>query len=261
MPVDAAELYVFFGIMIIIGCVGYSRVAQYWSSACDGNFRVPIVADSILRDRFQFILAKITFNWRGTTAACFVGCVVCSCKTNYEEFITDSDPLSKLRHVDTYIRSRCAAAICFCQKFVVDESMIQCASRYCKWLQFMPSKPIKYGMKVWCIVFSGKAENIHAAGYLWDWRPYLGKKDPIKAQAARDGKPYVYTLIYEHLIPAAWDHLIICDNYFTSIALFIALLVRGVYAVSVSKAKKPRMAPIEGRSMPSKTTGKAMSLI
>ena len=45
-------------------------------------------------------------------------------------------------------------------------------------------------------MLSGKAENAPAAGYLWDWRPYLGKKDPIKAQVAEGGEPYVCTPIF-----------------------------------------------------------------
>ena len=55
------------------------------------------------------------------------------------------------------------------QSLSIDESMIRFKGRLA-FLQYMPKKPHKWGMKAWVLADA-------ANGYVWDWRLYAGKED------------------------------------------------------------------------------------
>ena len=244
------ELYVHLGIRFLMGMHKRARESHYWSRGCVPGLRLGAIADVCTFKRHRHVIAMLTFYWP-EQGCCCDNCPVCQSTTGYD--IDNDDPYAKLRKVDTYLQERAQLALYPEQTFVVDETMVKVLSRYCSFGQVMKNKPIKYGIKFWCLVFS-------LSCYLYSWRPYLGKRDPIGRMAKVLGKGYVHCLIYDHLIPVAWHHtncVLICDNYFTSIVLFSALLAVGIYAIGVSKAKKPAKSPKEaGTSWPIQEYGK-----
>ena len=94
----------------------------------------------------------------------------------------------------------------------------------------MPKKPIKRGIKVFCLVL--------ATGYVYNWHVYRGKDDPLR------GENYMYHLIFDQLLDEdLWNFAnvtMFCDAAFTSIALFRDLWdKRGIGAVVPINANKP----------------------
>ena len=247
----AFELMVHLGIRILMGIHQRANDRHYWCRGIPG-LRLDAIADICTERRHRTVIAMLTFDWR-QVGSCCLDCPVCNSQTGYEEFIDESDPLAKIRDVDTYLLMRTQRALHREHKFVVDETVVKVCSKYCPFGMFNPMKPIKFGVKYWCLVFC-------LSHYLYNWRPSLGKRDPVGKMATALGKGYVHTLIYDHLIPIAWHHsscVLICDNYFTSIPLFTALLLVGIYAIGVCKLTRPAKSPKEqGTSWPIQEYGK-----
>ena len=151
--------------------------------------------------RWQQILANLSFAIPGTASG-----------------------YAKIRMVDEWLRRRCQLAMLITQHFAVDESMIKCFSRFCSWNQYMPRKPIKWGIKVFCLVMS--------TGFLWNWHIYQGKNDSVLGGKTNS----MYYLIFTVLLCADLfdnrDCILFCDAAFISLKLFTALWVRrGIMAV------------------------------
>ena len=89
---------------------------------------------------------------------------------------------SKVTWLDEILRRACRDACGITQHFEVDESMIKCLSEFCKWIMYMPKKPIKCGIKVFCLVLS--------IGFVYNWHVYRGKEDPLC------GANYMYRLSF-----------------------------------------------------------------
>ena len=77
--------------------------------------------------------------------------------------------------------------MCVCtvlhQFLAIDESMMKCTSKYCPFLQHMPRKPIKLGIKAF--VLGDSKWN-----YMYKWTICVGA----------EGAGYVYRLIYDELL-------------------------------------------------------------
>jgi hypothetical protein len=54
------------------------------------------------------------------------------------------------------------------QQMIVDEGMIMYKGKYCLIRQYMPKKPIRFGLKVWAAADA-------LSKYLWDFEVYCGK--------------------------------------------------------------------------------------
>lgn len=202
----AAELLVWIGITLKIGCLGCSRVCHYWSEVND--FGNDIIRASMRLNRYRAITSNLTFAPRGT-----------------------ANGWAKIAWLDEILRKACRSACGITQHFAVDESMIKCLSKFCKWIMYMPKKPIKRGIKVFCLVLS--------TGFVYNWHVYRGKDDPLC------GANYMYRLIFEILLDEElWDFcncVMFCDAAFTSISLFRDLWnKRGIGAVGPINAKKPK---------------------
>lgn len=199
-PLWPGELLVFIGITFKMGVLWRPRVRHYWSKRV--GFADPIIKSSMTGKRYQQIYANLTFAIPGTASG-----------------------YAKIKMVDEYLQQRCQLAMFLTQHFAVDESMIRCLSRFCSWKQFMARKPIKWGIKVFCLVLS--------TGFLWNWHIYRGKGDTVlKAQV----QSAMYHLIFVVLLCSSdFDHrgcVLFCDAAFTSLKLFSDLFTkRGIRAV------------------------------
>ena len=94
----------------------------------------------------------------------------------------------------------------------------------------MPKKPIKRGIKVFCLVLS--------TGFVYNWHVYRGTDDPLR------GPDYMYRLIFATLFSEdLWyfcNVILFCDAAFTSVRLFRDLWdKRGIGAVGPINASKP----------------------
>jgi len=143
-----------------------------------------------------------------------------------------------------YIRAseqRCALGWILHQFLCIDESMIRCNSRWCSFLQSMLRKPIKRGIKVFCLADA-------VSNYLFSWDVYTA---PLGWT--------VHNLVCGTLLPADFDnndHVLVVDNYFVGVKLFVDLAKRAIYAVGTSKLVRP--ANVTDGSWPFQTYAKTL---
>lgn len=134
------------------------------------------------------------------------------------------DKLRKIRELDKYLQGRTALAWVLDQFLAIDESMIRCNSRWCGFLQYMPRKPIKRGIKVFCLADATK-------NYLFSWDVYTSPSGWS-----------VHDLVTKDLLTDTFDcrgYVVVMDSYFTSIKTFEELDARGIGAIGPSSAVRP----------------------
>ena len=222
------EFIVFLGIVICMPIFNFRRLQHYWDQHIDTNWRVPEIADSMKANRFRDILSNLSFVLPGLvetdTEKAFMS-------SHTAKFDKATDPLRKFRFVNEYLLVLCMAAWCAEQYFAIDETMIRTYCRFIPFLQLMKCKPIKCGVKAFGLAFS-------LSTYYYNWRFYLGKKDPVGS-----GKGYTYRLIHDHLIPTSFDgkgHVSFADAYFPTFRLICDLSERMVYWVGPTTMSRPK---------------------
>ncbi|XP_067234874.1 piggyBac transposable element-derived protein 4-like [Chanodichthys erythropterus] len=109
----------------------------------------------------------------------------------------------------------------------VDECLIGFRGR-CPFKQYMPSKPAKYGLKIWAACDA-------KSSYSYNMQVYTGK--PPGTQHERNlGKRVVLELIRD-----LEGHIVTCDNFFTSYGLGTELLQRKVRMIGTVRKNKPEL--------------------
>jgi hypothetical protein len=79
------------------------------------------------------------------------------------------DKLHKLWWMIDEVKERFKAMWSPNQQLTVDESMVMYKGKYCPMRQYMPKKPVRFGIKVWAA-----ADAI--SKYLWNFEVYCGKQ-------------------------------------------------------------------------------------
>ena len=92
--------------------------------------------------------------------------------------------------------------------------------------QYLPKKPVKRGIKVWCLADRNN-------GYVQRFNVYTGPSGEESDNDSGLGARVVKNLT-SHL--KGKYHHVYCDNYFTSSRLFLALLEDGIYACGTVRA-------------------------
>ena len=93
----------------------------------------------------------------------------------------------------------------------IDEQLLPCKAR-CRFIQYMPNKPDKFGIKFWMAV---DAET----KYLYNSFPYLGKDE------SRDTSVSLPTYVVMNLMQPIFKsgYNVTCDNFFTSLDVALRL--------------------------------------
>ncbi|KAL7388235.1 hypothetical protein ABVT39_009596 [Epinephelus coioides] len=119
----------------------------------------------------------------------------------------------------------------------VDEQLVAFKGR-CRFRQYMPKKPAKYGMKIWVAADA-------RTSYAWRCEIYLGKTDgaPEVGQGRR---------VVTEMTRGLQGITVTCDNFFTSYALGQELLRRKIALIGTIRKNKPELPPnllrIKGRA-------------
>ena len=116
------------------------------------------------------------------------------------------DKLAKVRPLLTLCEEsfhRCCAPS---RDLSIDEAMIRFDGRLA-WKQYMPKKPVKWGIKLWCLCDA-------FTGYCLAFTVYTGAADGPADLGL--GYRVVMTLMRRHLLS---QHHLYTDNYFTSVHL------------------------------------------
>ena len=183
------------------------RVRNYWSK--DSLLGVPAVQESMSLSRFWAIWRNLHLVDNST-----VDCQGLS-----------SSKIQPLLNVlsDTFLKQYSPG-----QELSVDESMVKYKG-HCRGKVCMPKKPIKVGFKIWCC-------SCACCGYLCTFQVYDGKpRDPVTGKAVRE-KGLVNRVVTDLVAPFEdHNHVVYCDNFFTSGPLVDALYEMKIFLVGTIK--------------------------
>ena len=163
-PTNSVELRAFFGLLLLLGVTGKNDVdvAEIWSF--DSVHHLTWATVAMPRNRFQFLINKITFDDIETRAFRF---------KNVGKFYL-------INEIFDAVRTKVKSALNPGMDLAVDETLYAYRGR-CSFRQYMKSKPNKYGIKYWSI-------GCVSSGYLCDFSIYLGKSKESESRTIKLGE-------------------------------------------------------------------------
>lgn len=206
VTIDDIRKYLYMNIMFGVHWMPDYRL--YWNK--DNLLRVSAFADVFGRQRFEKIHQYFHLSDNSSMPA-----------RGEDGF----DPLYKIRPLLDIVRNACSAVYKPNREISVDEAMIKYKGRV-GFRQFMPAKPIKYGIKVWCCAEAG-------TGYMLNFRFYTGKlNEPMREGL---GHHVVLNTAANYLDKS---HFIFFDNYFSSLKLAEDCLARNTYTCATTRTNR-----------------------
>lgn len=124
---------------------------------------------------------------------------------------TGYDKLYKVRPLLNLVLENFQAMYTPTQSLSIDESMVGFKGRLA-FLQYMPKKPHKWGMKAWVLADA-------ANGYVWNWKLYTGKEDDSLPSSLGLAHRVVLDLLDDDRLTNKGYHVYM-KNFYTSPALF-----------------------------------------
>jgi hypothetical protein len=202
-PTTVAELKAWIGCLIAMGLNKLPTIKMYWESPWEFS----LVTKRFTRNRFLSIKKYLHL-------ADNSGLV--------EQDQKASDPLAKVRPLLNVLIKNFKANYNPSLYLTVDEDMCKFKGRH-RIKQYMRAKIIKWGYKIWKLCDANTA-------YVLDLDIYTGKN-------SRKSLPYEVVF---HLMEGYLDkqHIVVMDNYFTSVPLFLDLLARSTYACGTVRSDR-----------------------
>ncbi|XP_053361966.1 piggyBac transposable element-derived protein 4-like [Clarias gariepinus] len=111
----------------------------------------------------------------------------------------------------------------------VDERLVPFRGR-CPFKQYIPSKPGKYGIKIWAACDA-------RSSYAWNMQVYTGKPAGAKSEK------YQGMRVVLDITEGLRGKTITCDNFFISYALGLQLLKKKLYMLGTVRRNKPELPP------------------
>ena len=195
----------FVGLCFAMGILKLPKRAQYWRSS---KWLFSTEFGSIMpRDRFDLL-------WR-----------YLHLQDNKDTSINKSDKLWKLRWFIDHLNARFQSVYSFGENCTIDESMVRFKGRL-SFRQYLPAKPIKWGIKIWTLCGS-------TTGYAAKMQIYTGKVE------GKEEKGLSHRVCMDLLRPwmGTWIHCYM-DNFYSSPTLFTDLRQRGILACGTVRANR-----------------------
>ena len=187
--IDLAELKAFLGLLIVMSIHKVPWLRDYWSESW--ALGVPAFAQVMPRNRFFDILVRIHL-------------------ANNENMPQHGeqgfDKLYKVRNFLDSVRANFLSNYDPHRQQAIDEAMVKYKGRT-SLKQYMPMKPIKRGIKIWC-----RADSRN--GYLCDFDVYTGRQET----GIQHGLGYSVVTKLCEAIKGHW-YGVFFDNFFTSYRL------------------------------------------
>jgi hypothetical protein len=168
-------------------------IVDCWSE----RFLVPVIKETMPRDRFISIMQHLRFDDKDTRAE----------RVKTDKFAAISD-------IWTCFNENCAKSFTPGQHMTIDEQLFPTKVR-CPFTQYIATKPDKFGIKFWM------ATDLDTK-YVCSASPYLGK-DPSRQKGERLAENVVMKLMEPFLDDG---RNVTTDNFFTSLSLSHRLLQR-----------------------------------
>jgi hypothetical protein len=143
----------------------------------------------------------------------------------------------KIRHVRwllNSIRDACKEYWNVGEYVTIDEMMIRYKGVYCPARQYMPKKPEKWGLKIWCLVDS-------RSKFVWDFDIYTGASlETMENKKSSKVEAGLGQRVVESLTVGlrGKGHVVVMDNFFTSVELFRSLEQMGIYATGMVRTNR-----------------------
>lgn len=147
----------------------------------------------------------------------------------YEDAAHKEDKMVRVREFYEDFIARCKANYYPAAQIALDEAIKKFKGR-CSFKQYIKNKPVRWGVKIFCICCSNTA-------YFWNGAFYLGKTgeagDDIKENSA------THRAVISLLSPLAnKNHICFMDNYYTSIPLLLQLERMGIKAAGTIRTNR-----------------------
>jgi Transposase IS4 len=211
---DADEIRALFGIFIIMSINKLPCYFDYWDQH---PYLHSYIHHIMPRDRYTKLLQYIHVNNNNNN--------------NANQHIS----LSKLQPIITTLSHTFTSSFTCGTHQCIDELMISFRGRT-HFIQYMPKKRIRYGIKVWC-----RADS--ESGFITQFNIYMGKQQQPTQQIIKHTHHIINILTYQlRLQPQSF--MLYFDNYFTSTDILRELATQGVYAtgtVRINRAKFPQV--------------------
>ena len=211
------EMKAFLGINILMGYHKLPSLRDYWSS--DPDMRVSYVANVMPLARFEKIRSFLHFS-------------------NNEEQLPRKDPNYdrgfKVRALFDHLNASFQNAISPAECQSIDERIIKFKGHHFI-KQYIKSKPIKWGFKIWIRAAS-------QSGYVYEMNPYLGRKEETEIGLGES----VILNLSKTLIRTGCS--LYFDNFFTSPRLIQILGEHGLYGTGTVRSNRknlPKDLPLE----------------
>ncbi|KAF4517452.1 hypothetical protein B566_EDAN004490 [Ephemera danica] len=200
---DEIEIKAFIGLILLAGVMRQSKhsLAMLWSS----DIGPPTFCATMSLHRFKQLLRYMRFDDKEHRPA--------------------DDRFAPIRELWEIINSNFGRYYTPGDNITVDEQLLPYRGR-CGFRQYMPSKPDKYGIKVWVATDSDTY-------YPLNTRPYLGREGNERAVGLGS---QVFTTLTEPYYNTGRN--VTCDNYFTSLALAKHLGEKGLTLLGTVKKNK-----------------------
>jgi hypothetical protein len=158
------------------------------------GIRMPFLQNAMTRDTYTFMRRCIHF---------------CDNFARKAKDIKGYDPLFRVRYPLDIMMKGMRLAWTAGKHVTIDESMIRYMGRAVSYIQYMPAKPIKHGIKVFCLCCAVSAA-------LLSFEIYVGKEDEERDNSA--------LAVCDRLVNAAGltgnrGRVLYTDNYYTSVKL------------------------------------------
>lgn len=209
---DKIEMYAFFGLLLTAGHLKFNNTSYevLWSPI----YGPPIFRATMGLNRFKSLLRFIRFDNKETRSQ-----------------RRKNDKLAPIRDIWNQINTNLKKYYLPGKNLTVDEQLVPYRGR-CPFKQYMPSKPDKYGMKIWWVCDSESSYPLNGI-------PYCGKEGNTVTQGL--GKKVVESLTEPY---QRTNRNVTFDNYFTDLSLAYGLLSNGLTMIGTVKKNK-RFIPKE----------------
>ena len=204
----------FLGITIVMGINNLPSMKHYWNN--DNVFHNSFISSTMSRNRFLQIFYNLHL------------------ADNSLEPKNESPYYSKIykiKHFVEILLRNFQNNYKFGDYGSIDETMVKFKGRS-SLKQYIPSKPINRGYKIWCLCDS-------ITGYLFNCRIYLGKEGTNDNKSLL-GERVVFTLIADHHFEGKYLYF---DNYFTSLSLLENLRRQRISATGTIRSDRAGIPP------------------
>lgn len=201
--VDVADIRAWLGICILMGCKRLPCVRNYWRRAED-FIHCRLISEVMTLARWEQILR-------------------CLHLVDNDSIVKDVkdpkyDKIAKTRWLlDMFVRVS-EEIYNLEREITIDECVIPYKGRYCTIRQFMPDKPVRFGIKVW-ILASSKSR------FVWRLEVYFGEGTGV-------GEHGLGYHVVDRMVRGLENrgHCLVVDNLFASVNLFHHLMCLGIWA-------------------------------